>query len=69
MGGRIGQLAGPVAGLRQHLAIRREHGADRHLAARRRSFRLGKGDCHEVGPAGRVAHSRFSARASAAILL
>ena len=43
--------------------------ADRHLAARRRGFGLGKCDRHEIGPAGPSRQFPSSARASAAILL
>src|SRR5271166_2475608 len=46
--GRVGELAGAVAGARDNGAVACESGADRRLAARIRRPRLGKGEAHRI---------------------
>src|SRR3984893_8210598 len=51
--GRIAIGLDPVAGGGENAAVAiDEYGADRHLAARRRRFGFGKGECHRRGPRG-----------------
>jgi len=65
--GRIAIGLGPVAGGGEHLTLAiDEHGADRHLAARRCRFGLGKGESHRPGPR---AHPRCQRRIGSGIAI
>ncbi len=65
--GRIAIGLDPVAGGGENAALAiDEHGADRHLAARRCRFGLGKGECHRPGPR---AHPRCQRRIGSGIAI
>jgi len=65
--GRIAIGLDPVAGGGENAAPAiDEHGADRHLAARRCRFGLGKGECHRPGPR---AHPRCQRRIGSGIAI